>query len=547
MYYAVLGVGRFIRSMGDVEAHLVPGMPRDVSLTNVAFSPDGESVVFYSYADGSLKRIPVAGGQPLTIAQGMSSPSGLTWGEAGIVYGQGATGVFRVSPNGGKPEPLATVEAGEEAYGPQVLPGGKDLMFTVARNINNGGVDRWDTAHIVVQSLTSGERRTIINGGADARYLPTGHVVYATAGTLFAVAFDADTLTVRGNPVAVVTGVRRGADGSAIVSVSNSGSLLFVPGPVERAGGALRVPTLARRNGKTEPLALPPEAYRRPRVSPDGKRLAVGIDEGATAEVWIYDLSGTTAMRRLTFGGRNRSPVWSPDGRRLAFQSDRDGTPSIYVQNADGGGAAERLTTAAQGVSHTPDSWSPDGRTLLFSEQKGDTFSLMALAISEQRAVAFGGVQSLQPVDAVFSPDGRWVAYASTPVAGGLLSADRGIFVQPFPATGATYQVPKTRLDFHPAWAPSGREIFYVPTINVAELTAVSVQIQPSLTFGPPAPVAGVPQPAFTSIQPRGYDVLPDGSFITLLPADNASSGGAGSEMRVILNWFEELKRLVPR
>ena len=126
-------------------------------------------MVFYSYADGSLKRIPVAGAQPLTIAQGMSSPSGLTWGEAGIVYGQGATGVFRVSPNGGKPEPLATVEAGEEAYGPQVLPGGKDLMFTVARNINNGGVDRWDTAHIVVQSLTSGERRTIINGGADAR------------------------------------------------------------------------------------------------------------------------------------------------------------------------------------------------------------------------------------------------------------------------------------------------------------------------------------------------------------------------------------------
>ena len=328
-------------------------------------------------------------------------------------------------------------------------------------------------------------------------------------------AFDADTLTVRGNPVAVVTGVRRGADGAALLSVSNSGSLLFVPGPVERAGGALRVPTLARRNGKTEPLALPPEAYRRPRVSPDGKRLAVGIDEDTTAEVWIYDLSGTTAMRRLTFGGRNRSPVWSPDGRRLAFQSDRDGTPSIYVQNADGGGAAERLTTAAQGVVHTPDSWSPDGRTLLFSEQKGDTFSLMALAISEQRAVTFGGVLSLQPVEAVFSPDGRWVAYASSPVAGGLVSADRGIFVQPFPATGATYQVPKTRLDFHPTWAPSGREIFYVSTINAAELTALSVQIQPSLTFGPPATVAGIPQPAFTSTQPRGYDVLPDGSFLT--------------------------------
>jgi eukaryotic-like serine/threonine-protein kinase len=545
--FGVRGVGLYLRAIGDVEAHLVPGVTPGLSPTGVAFSPDGESVVFYSIADGSLKRIPVAGGQALTIAQGFSTMSGLTWGEGGIVFGQDAAGVFRVSPNGGKPEPLATVEAGEVAYGPQVLPGGKFVMFTVASNINNNGVDRWDTAHIVVQSLASGERRTIINGGADARYLPTGHVIYAVAGTVFAVAFDSDTLTVRGNPVAVVTGVRRGADGSASVAVSNSGSLLFVPGPVERSIAALRIPTLARRNAKTEPLALLPGQYRRPRVSPDGKRLAVGIDEGASAEVWIYDLSGTTAMRRLTFGGRNRFPVWSSDGRRLAFQSDRDGTPSIYVQNADGGGAAERLTTAAQGVSQTPDSWSPDGRTLLFSEQEGDTFTLMAFSVSEQRAVTFGGVQSLQPADAVFSPDGRWVAYASSPVAGGILSADRGIFVQPFPATGATYQVPKTRLDFHPTWAPSGREIFYVPTISVADLTAVSVQILPSLTFGPPATVAGVPQPAFTSQLPRGYDVLPDGSFLTLVPADNASSGGAGSEMRVILNWFEELKRLVPR
>ena len=547
MAFGARGVGLYLRALGDVEAHLVRGLPPGLTPVGAAFSPDGESVVFYSTFDGSLKRIPVAGGQALTIAQGLTTPSGLTWGEGGIVFGQDAAGVFRVSPNGGKPEPLATVEAGEVVCCPQVLPGGKAVMFTVARNINNGGVDRWDTAHIVVQSLASGERRTIINGGADARYLPTGHVVYAVAGTLFAVAFDADTQTVRGNPVAMVTGVRRGADGGAILSVSNTGSLLFAPGPVERLGAALRVPTLARRNGKAASLAVPAGPYRHPRVSPDGKRLAVGIDEDTTAEVWIYDLSGTTAMRRLTFGGRNRSPVWSADGRRLAFQSDRDGTPSIYVQNADGGGAAERLTTAAQGSSHTPDSWSPDARTLLFSEHKGDTFSLMAYSVSETRAVTFGGVQSLQPVDAVFSPDGRWVAYASSPVAGGLVSTDRGIFVQPFPATGATYQVPKTRLDFHPTWALSGREIFYVPTISAANVTAVSVQILPSLTFGPPAPVAGVPQPAFTSNLPRGYDVLPDGSFLTLLPADNASSGAAGSEMRVILNWFEELKRLVPR
>lgn len=195
---------------------------------------------------------------------------------------------------------------------------------------------------------------------------------------------------------------------AAQLSVSNSGSLLFIPGPVApTTSGVLRVPRLARRNGKPEPLALPLRPYVRPRVSPGGRRLAVGINEETNADVWIYDLSGTSAMRRLTFGGHSQFPVWSPDGRSVAFQSDRDGTPSIYAQAADGGGITERLTTAEQGVSHVPDAWSSDGCTLLFFEKKGAMFSLMALSVSEKRAVPFGSVQSWQPAEAVFSPDGR--------------------------------------------------------------------------------------------------------------------------------------------
>ncbi|MEO8681158.1 MAG: hypothetical protein ABI665_19065, partial [Vicinamibacterales bacterium] len=543
------GVGLYLRTIGDVDAHLIPGLPPGTASYSV-FSPDGESLVFYSSADGTLKRIPVAGGQPVTIAQGIRQPTGISWGEGGIVFGQDAAGVFRIAPNGGKPELLASVAAGETVYGPQVLPGGKSLMFTVAAaNSRNNDVDRWDAAHIVVQSLISGERRTIINGGADARYLPTGHVIYAVAGTMFAVAVDPDTQAVRSGPVAVVSGVRRTAEGAAYLSVSNDGVLLFVPGPTVRIWDAARVPTVTRRNAISAPLALPPGSYRRPRVSPDGKRLAVGIEEGTDSDVWIYDLSGNSALRRLTFGGHNRSPVWSPDGLWLAFQSDRDGTPSLYVQNADGGGSVERLATAPQGSSQTPDSWSPDAHTLLFSEQEGATFTLMALSISEKSAVPFGGVRSLQPADAVFSPDGHWVAYASSQVGAGVTSADRGIFVQPFPSTGSTYQVPKTLFDFHPTWAPSGREIFYVATAARGELKAVSVQPKPSLTFGPPVSVAGVPQPGFLSGQPRGYDVLPDGGFISLLPADstsNVAGGAARTEARIILNWFEEVKRLVP-
>ena len=217
-------VGLYLRAIGDVDAQLVPGTRTGLTSQSPAFSPDGESVVFYSSADRSLKRIPVSGGPSLTLAQGIESPSGVTWGEGGIVFGQNAAGVFRVSPNGGKPEMLATVDPGEVAHGPQVLPGGKSLMFTVA---SISGADRWDTAKVVVQSLASGERRTIISGGADARYLPTGHVIYMVAGTVFAVAFDPDTQTVRGDPVAVVTGVRQLAAGSGVLSVSNGGSLFY--------------------------------------------------------------------------------------------------------------------------------------------------------------------------------------------------------------------------------------------------------------------------------------------------------------------------------
>ena len=244
----------YLRAIDDVESHAIPGMPPNLFPNTPVFAPDGQSIVFFVNADSSLRRIPVGGGQPLIIARDVTSMGGMSWGEAGIVFGQ-AGAVFRVSPNGGVPERLAATRAGEIAYGPHVLPGGKSVMFTLATGT---GADRWDTAQIVVQSLTSGERRTIIHGGSDARYLPTGHIIYALAGTMFAVAFDLDSQTVRGEAVAVVAGVRRsdgGATAAAQLSVSNSGSLFFVPGPlVPSIAGALSVPTIVHRNEGPKPL-----------------------------------------------------------------------------------------------------------------------------------------------------------------------------------------------------------------------------------------------------------------------------------------------------
>src|SRR6266566_1544932 len=295
-------------------------------------------------------------------------------------------------------------------YAPQVLPGGEWLLFTLATAAT---ADGWNRAQIVVQSLKSSERKTLVSGGSDGRYLPTGHLVYALGGVLFAVPFDLPRLVVTGGPVPIVEGVKRssGSSGTAHFSVSSTGSLVFVPGPASMSS-ALSDLALVDRNGAVQPLKLPPGPYEYPRLSPDGKRIAVGSDDGKEAIVWIYDLSGVTSMRRLTLGSRNRLPVWSADGERVAFQSDREGDLGLFWQRADGTTTAERLTKPDKDTAHVPESWSPDGKTLLFSVAKGSRYAVAALSLTDKKETPFGGVQSAFPPAATFSPDGRWVAYS---------------------------------------------------------------------------------------------------------------------------------------
>ena len=165
-----------------------------------AFSPDGRSIVVFSPAERMLMRIPAAGGTAVPICPA-DRPLGISWGPDGIIVGQGSKGILRVSPNGGAAEVLVRVKDGELAQSPQVLPDGQHLLFTVATGT---APDRWDKAHIVVQSLKSGERKTLVEGGSDARYVPTGHIVYALSGRVFAIAFDPGRLEVFGDAVPIV-------------------------------------------------------------------------------------------------------------------------------------------------------------------------------------------------------------------------------------------------------------------------------------------------------------------------------------------------------
>ena len=530
----------YLRSMSEFEARPIPSTETAQTVYNPVFSPDGRSIAFFS--GGTLNRIAVSGGAAVTICPADTrSTYGISWGTDAIVFAQGGKGIMRVSARGGKPEVLVSVKDNELAQGAQILPDGQSVLFTLA---TGDTADRWDRARIVVQSLKSGERKTLIEGGSDARYLPTGHIVYALGGTLFAVPFDLRRLEVTGGPAPIVEGVRRTSTvspGSALFNFSSTGTLIYVPGPAGTLGSSLRAFVLADRTGATELLKLPPGSYAHPRVSPDGTRLAFGTDDGKEANIWIYELSGANAPRRITFNGKNRFPIWSGDGQRVAFQSDREGDLGLFWQRADGAGAPERLTKGEQGVSHVPESWARDGKRLLFTIAQGSTFTLWTLTLDERKATPFGDVRSDRPIGAVFSPDGRWVAYSSFSGGAG------GGYVQPFPATGARYQIPKLTFDYHPLWTSDGKELFYLPVAS--RFAVVSVQMQPSFTFGNPVEMTTVTfTQSHVSNDVRNYDLTPTGKFVALVdPQEQSRSGtSAAPEIRVVLNWAEELKRLVP-
>jgi Tol biopolymer transport system component len=533
----------YLRPIGDVVARPIPGTEGpSIGVLNPTFSPDGQSIAFFTAGEGgslagaTLKYVSVNGGTASTLAS-LDTPFGASWGPDGILIGQAAKGIVRVPAKGGVAEIVVRVAPEDRAYGPQMLPDGQTLLLTIGRNFAEDG---WDKAQIVAHSLKDGSRRVLIESGADARYLASGHLIYTVAGTVFGARFDLETLTLTSPAVPVVVGVRRAAGGRATpaahLAISDTGTLVYLPGPATASFGLRNIVL------ESTPLKVPSAGYEHPRVSPDGSVLAVGRTTGRESEIHMYDLSGQTEMRRLTFGGNNRFPVWSGNGQRIAFQSARDGDRAIFSQSADGASGAERLTKPAQGEEHRPESWSRDGAHLLFSIFKDFKFSLWVLTLDSKKAEPFGNVRSNEPLSATFSPDGRWVAYAVNEGAGGMLSPDRGVYVQPFPATGEQHQVPRRVLDFHPLWAPDSKSIFYVPSAARATVS-VPITTRPSVTFGTPVELPRAPKPLLLSPDVRGYDVLRDGRFISIVPAsDDATSPVA--DFRVVVNWFEELKRL---
>jgi serine/threonine protein kinase len=265
----------YLRSMSESEPRAIVGTETSGAATSPVFSPDGQFLAFWSGADRTLKRIAVTGGTAMTICQA-DALFGLTWGADGILFGQ-TKGIMRVAAEGGTPELLVTVN-GEQVYGPQALPGGRGTLFTTVSGLPGRGRERWDSARIMVQASSGREPQALFEGGSDARYLPSGQIVYAVEGRLFAVSFNLSELKVMGKPVLVIEGVARSTPttGAAQFSVSNTGALAYIPGPASTSAVPQFNLALLNAAGKVEMLKLPPRAYETPRVSPDGKQIRAG-------------------------------------------------------------------------------------------------------------------------------------------------------------------------------------------------------------------------------------------------------------------------------
>ena len=511
----------YLRAMDSLEAKPIPGTE---GAADPFFSPDGQWVGFF--ANGKLKKVSVSGGAAVTVGEA-SSPGGASWSSQGIiVFSPSVNSALRqVSDAQGIPQPLTRFGKGDVTQRwPEFLPGGKAVLFA------GGAGSNWSNAHIGVQTVGTGEQRTLIQGGTYPRYAPSGHLVYAQGGSLMAAPFDARRLEVTGVAVPVVGGVLQSplSSGAVQYSISATGSLVYVPGGIHAAQHKL---VWVSRNGVEQPLAAPAHAYFAPRLSPDGRRVAVTVTE-QESQVWLYDLSRETLTRFTLEGNTNTSPLWTPDGKRIAFSSTKDGPVNIYWQMADGSGGLERLNTSEN--NQVPMSWSLDGQLLGFLDVDPTTGTdIWVLRLSDRKAQPFLRTQFLESVPQ-FSPDGRRLAYISDE------SGRFEIYVQPYPGPGSKWQI-STEGGTEPVWNPNGRELFY----RIGEkMMTVDISTQPGFAAGKPRMLfEGRYEP--TPLTTPNYAVSPDGQrFLMLKPADQAEE--SPTQINVVLNWTEELKRLVP-
>jgi serine/threonine-protein kinase len=503
--------------------------------THQFFSPDGTHIGFF--ASGGLKTMPLAGGAVVTLTDATTG-RGAAWDANGDILFQSSlvldTPLVRINASGERTDRGTTLAPGDVTHRwPQILPGGR-VLYSAHTNVSN-----WDDGTLRIETAPGAAGKVVLRGGYHGRYVPTGHLLYVHAGTLYGVRFDLDRLEPTSSPVAVIEHLASThISGSAQYSFASNGMLVYVPGSTASADARLHWVTA---RGETSALKTTPGAWGNPRFSPDGTRLALQIVYGSHDQIAIYDLA-TDRLTQLTLDAANhRVPVWTTDGRYIVYSSDAggNGSENLYWRRADGEGNAGRLTTGRG--RQIPAGMHPNGRSILYAETVGPGSALWLLPLqgSPEKEWTAGTPSRLGDGKAfdglgAFSPDGRLVAYMSD------AAGPFAIYVRPVEGGGGPWRV-STSGGAHPAWSRTTRELLFTTEDQI--MTAPYRYDGRTFTAETPRPWSPV---RYTTAGPtRKFDLHPNGTRVILAGPDPAGAT-AYNTMVFVINFFGELERLLP-
>jgi serine/threonine-protein kinase len=508
-----------------------------------AVSPDGKWVAFW--AKQRIVKVPIEGGPSMDVATGHRwPPRGLAWDASGRLYfGTEPEGViWQIPADEGAPSVVSTSGESDAKHSmPVPLPGGRALLYTVRTRQYS-----WGDEEVGAFTLATGQRKILLKDASDARYVPTGHLLFLRRGVLFAVPFDAERLEVHGAPVAVLETVAQALNGghagdctgAGQFAVAPTGTVAWLPGPL--SPGLQSQLVTVDRSGRVSTLSAPLRDYSgEVRLSPDRRRLAVTIRTRTEVGPWLYDL-GRRTLTPVASDGEAYAPTWSPDGQQLAFSWLADRRRSLVSQSADSSAPPRVLASGRL----FPSSFAPDGRHLAALTRSFGDIAIATLEDGQARVQPFLEVPhgELWPS---FSPDGRWLAYGSR------VSGRDEVYVRPYPGPGREEQV-STDGGYSPAWHPGGKELLFIRRIPgppaESSMMAVEFRAGPPVTFGQPRRLFTFdPRVLHFSCAPvRCFDLAPDGQQFYVVQTPKPPPPPVVTHIRLIVNWFEELKTKVP-
>ena len=533
----------YTRRLDQPEATLLAGTEnRDLE---PFFSPDGEWIGFWAF-DSKIKKVAAQGGSPMTLSEPISSVLGASWGDDNnIIFGT-LGGLFRVPAAGGTPVKLLKEGHGPQIF-PQVLPGSKAVLFNGFSGGSLAVAGSLENFNIEALQLDTGQKKTLVQGGYWPRYLATsgktGHLIYMHGGTLFGVAFDPLRLELLGTPTRLLDDVAAGetlSEGGGQFSVSGAGTLVYLS---VRDQSPFYPVSWLDAAGKVTPVVAQPASYGAPRLSPDGKRLAYLAPSSKGRDVWVYDLERSVSTQVTFLGSADSEVAWARDSKHLVYG---DGT-ALWWTRADGGGQRQPLLDKA--IDPRPTSITPaqgDKAQLTFSPALAPSMPeiwTLPLDLSDSehpkpgKAEPFLAEAGVVVVDPAFSPDGKFIAYASNES-----SADEEVFVRSFPGPGGKWKVSTNGGKF-PAWSPVTHQLLFLGIDDHIMAATYSTQGD---AFQAATPRIWSPTLVHRTGVQQNFDVSPDGKRVIMFPRPAAEGASGSLHATFLLNFFDEVRRRVP-